>query len=107
MRLPEAGAQQGVGGATAPFLNTVDAMLCRRCSGLESAAPSPQAPAAPAPTTLGVLSVVLCVRCGAPFGPEDLTAQHVAVLAELNRFGLTGRDGLLKAPLPETKSPSA
>ena len=104
MRLPEAGAQQGVGGATAPFLNTVDAMLCRRCSGLESAAPSPQAPAAPAPTTLGVLSVVLCVRCGAPFGPEDLTAQHVAVLAELNRFGLTGRDGLLKAAPPEPKA---
>jgi hypothetical protein len=45
-----------------------------------------------------VLPVVLCVRCGLPLGPEDLTAQHVAVLAELNRFGLTGRDGLLKPP---------
>ncbi len=78
-------------------------MLCRRCSGLESAAPPPQARA---PTTLGVLPEVLCVRCGATFGPADLTAQHVAVLAELNRFGLTGRDGLLKAPPPETKNPS-
>ena len=68
-------------------------MLCRRCSGLESA---PRPPEARTPTTPSVLPVVLCVRCGLPLGPEDLTAQHVAVLAELNRFGLTGRDGLLK-----------
>jgi len=49
-----------------------------------------------------VLPVLLCVRCGVVLGPDDLTAQHIAVLAELNRFGLTGRDGLLKALPPET-----
>jgi hypothetical protein len=77
-------------------------MLCRRCSGLELAAPPRQAPGR---TTLGVLPVVLCARCGATFGPNDLTAQHVAVLAELNRFGLTGRDGLLKGAPPDVKAP--
>jgi len=77
-------------------------MLCRRCSGVDSA---PQVPAARPPTTPTVLPVLLCVRCGALLGPDDLTAQHVAVLAELNRFGLTGRDGLLKAPPPESKAP--
>jgi hypothetical protein len=51
-----------------------------------------------------VLLVVSCVRCGAVLGPDDLTAGHLAVLAELNRFGLTGRDGLLKAALPEPKA---
>jgi len=51
-----------------------------------------------------VLPVVSCVRCGAVLGPDDLTAGHLAVLAELNRFGLTGRDGLLKAALPEPKA---
>jgi len=74
-------------------------MLCRRCSGLESA---PQFPQARPPTTPSVLPLLLCVRCGAVLGPEDLTAEHVAVLAELNRFGLTGRDGLLKDPPPKT-----
>jgi len=74
-------------------------MLCRRCSGLESAPPPPQARA---PTTPTVFPLVRCVRCGATLGPDDLTAQHVAVLAQLNRFGLTGRDGLLKAAPPET-----
>jgi len=49
-----------------------------------------------------VFPLVRCVRCGATLGPDDLTAQHVAVLAQLNRFGLTGRDGLLKAAPPET-----
>jgi len=51
-----------------------------------------------------VLLVVSCARCGAVLGPDDLTAGHVAVLAELNRFGLTGRDGLLKAAPPEPKA---
>jgi len=51
-----------------------------------------------------VLPLVSCARCGAVLGPEDLTAEHVAVLAELNRFGLTGRDGLLKAAPPEPKA---
>ena len=78
-------------------------MLCRRCSGLDST-PQPgqggsRAPAIP-PT---VLPLVSCARCGAVLGPDDLTAEHVAVLAELNRFGLTGRDGLLKAAPPEPK----
>ena len=73
-------------------------MLCRRCSGVESV---PQSPQAGAVTTPSVLPVVVCVRCGATLGPSDLTAEHVAVLAELNRFGLTGRDGLLKAPPPK------
>ena len=73
-------------------------MLCRRCNGVESA---PQFPQARPLTTPSVLPVLLCVRCGVVLGPDDLTAQHVAVLAELNRFGLTGRDGLLKAPPPK------
>lgn len=77
-------------------------MLCRRCSGRESA---PHYLQASPVTTPSVLPVLLCVRCGVVLGPDDLTAQHVAVLAELNRFGLTGRDGLLKAPPPESKAP--
>jgi len=52
-----------------------------------------------------VLPVVSCARCGAVLGPDDLTAEHVAVLAELNRFGLTGRDGLLKAAPPKPDAP--
>jgi hypothetical protein len=63
---------------------------------------APQFPQAPLRTTPSVLPVLLCVRCGVVLGPDDLTAQHVAVLAELNRFGLTGRDGLLKDPPPKT-----
>ncbi len=74
-------------------------MLCRPCSGVES---GPQFPPARPPTTPSVLPVLLCARCGVVLGPDDLTAQHVAVLAELNRFGLTGRDGLLKDPPPKT-----
>ena len=77
-------------------------MLCRRCSGRESAPHYLQASTVATPS---VLPVLLCVRCGVVLGPDDLTAQHVAVLAELNRFGLTGRDGLLKAPPPESKAP--
>jgi hypothetical protein len=74
-------------------------MLCRRCSGLES---TPKAPEPGAPATRSVLPVVACARCGVMLGTDDLTAEHVAVLAELNRFGLTGRDGLLQAPPRET-----
>jgi len=76
-------------------------MLCRRCSGLQSSTSAGQTRA---PATPRVLPVVSCARCGAVLGPDDLTAEHVAVLAELNRFGLTGRDGLLKAALPEPKA---
>ena len=78
-------------------------MLCRRCSGLDST-PQPGQGGASAPATPSVLPVVSCARCGTVLGPDDLTAEHVAVLAELNRFGLTGRDGLLKAPPPEPKA---
>ena len=77
-------------------------MLCRHCSGLDST-PQP-GQGARAPAIPRVLLVVSCVRCGAVLGPDDLTAGHVAVLAELNRFGLTGRDGLLKAAPPEPKA---
>jgi hypothetical protein len=82
------------------FEHDAGTMLCRRCSGLET---EPRSLEARALTTRSVLPVVLCVRCGLPFGPEDLTAQHIAVLAELNRFGLTGRDGLLKPPPRESR----
>jgi len=77
-------------------------MLCRRCSGLESTAPADQGRG---PVTPSVLPVVSCARCGAVLGPDDLTAEHMAVLAELNRFGLMGRDGLLKAAPPDLKAP--
>ena len=76
-------------------------MLCRRCSGRESAPQYLQAGPFTSPTVLPVLQ---CVRCGVVLGPDDLTAQHVAVLAELNRFGLAGRDGLLKGAPPESKA---
>jgi len=78
-------------------------MLCRRCSGLDSTAQPGQGEAR-GPAMPSVLPLVSCARCGAVLGPEDLTAEHVAVLAELNRFGLTGRDGLLKAAPPEPKA---
>ena len=77
-------------------------MLCRRCSGPDST-PQPGQGGVGTPAIPSVLPVVSCVRCGAVLGPDDLTAGHVAVLAELNRFGLTGRDGLLKAAPPEPK----
>ena len=64
-------------------------------------------PHARASSTSGVLPLVLCVRCGAVLGPDDLTAEHIAILAQLNRFGLTGRDGLLKvAPADVKAAPS-
>jgi len=78
-------------------------MLCRRCSGLDST-PQPGQGGDCAPAIPRVLVVVSCARCGAVLGPDDLTAGHLAVLAELNRFGLTGRDGLLKPALPEPKA---
>jgi hypothetical protein len=77
-------------------------MLCRRCSGLDST-PQPGQGETRAPAIPRVLPVVSCERCGAVLGPDDLTAERVAVLAELNRFGLTGREGLLKAAPPEPK----
>ena len=78
-------------------------MLCRRCSGLDSTPQAGQRGARP-PAIPRVLPVVSCERCGAVLGPDDLTAEHVAVLVELNRFGLTGRDGLLKAAPPEPEA---
>ena len=78
-------------------------MLCRRCSGPDLT-PQPGQGGARAPAIPSVLPVVSCVRCGAVLGPDDLTAEHVAVLVELNRFGLTGRDGLLKAAPPEPEA---
>jgi len=67
-------------------------MLCQRCSGLRGELRPPQ-PAGRVPRGVAGVS---CARCGATLGPDDFSAHVVAVLAQLNRFGLTGRDGLLR-----------
>src|SRR2546429_360236 len=70
---------------TAPILMVHGGtMLCRRCS----ATPSETLP--PDLGALGVCAVagVLCARCGAVLGPDDLTARLFLKLAQLNRFGL-------------------
>jgi len=71
-------------------------MLCRRCSEL---LPEPQPPYRGA-LRVGAVAGVQCARCGAVLGPEDLTVRLVVKLAQLNRFGLAGRDELLDAPSP-------
>jgi len=77
-----------------------DTMLCRRCSATPAETPPPDL------GTLGVCAVVgvLCARCGAVLGPDDLTARLFAKLAQLNRFGLAGPDVLLRRP-PAPSSP--
>ena len=77
-----------------------DTMLCRRCSAT---------PSETLPPDLGALAVcavagVLCARCGAVLGPDDLTARLLLKLAQLDRFGLAGRDVLLRRP-PAPSSP--
>jgi hypothetical protein len=74
-------------------------MLCRRCS---AAAPADLPPYGGA-LRVGAAAGVLCVRCGTVLGPYDLTARLVAKLAQLSRFGLTGRDELLRPPSSPAK----
>jgi hypothetical protein len=69
-------------------------MLCRRCSARHEDT---------LPPDLGALAVcvvagVLCARCGTMLGPEDHAARLVIKLAQLNRFGLAGREVLLRRP---------
>jgi len=75
-------------------------MLCRRCSATPAEAPPPDL------GRLGVCAAagVLCARCGAVLGPDDLTARLFLKLAQLDRFGLAGRDVLLRRP-PTPSSP--
>jgi len=75
-------------------------MQCRRCSANQADTLPPDL------GPLGVCAVVgvLCARCGAALGPDDLTARLVIKLAQLNRFGLAGGDGLLRRP-PSSSSP--
>jgi len=49
---------------------------------------------------VGAVAGVQCARCGAVLGPEDLTVRLVVKLAQLNRFGLAGRNELLDTPPP-------
>jgi hypothetical protein len=69
-------------------------MLCRRCNTTAPAARPPNSGALRA----GMAAGVLCSRCGTVLGPYDLTAQLVAKFAQLSRFGLAGRDELLRPP---------
>jgi hypothetical protein len=43
-------------------------------------------------TPLGSLSLLYCERCGGPLGPPDATADLLAKLAQLARFGLSAGD---------------
>jgi len=74
-------------------------MLCRRCSATAPAAGPPDGGA----LRVGAVAGVLCARCGAVLGPYDLTARLVAKCAQLSRFGLAGRDELLRPPSPPAK----
>jgi hypothetical protein len=76
-------------------------MLCRRCSDLLPERRPPYGGA----LRVGAVAGVLCARCGTVLGPESLTGRLVAKLAQLNRFGLAGRDELLRpAPPPQEDS---
>lgn len=74
-------------------------MLCRRCCETQA----PDDGRVDYTPTVGAVTGVLCARCAAVLGPDDLTARLVAKLAQLNRFGLAGRDRLLRTPPPELK----
>lgn len=74
-------------------------MLCRRCN---TTAPTARPPNSGA-LRVGVAAGVLCSRCGTVLGPYDLTAQLVAKLAQLSRFGLAGREELLRPPTDSSK----
>jgi hypothetical protein len=85
---------------TAPILYTEEStMLCRRCGETRAEARRPELSA----PTVGVVAGVVCARCGAILGPIYLASRLVAKLAQLNRFGLTGRDGVLRPPSPGTR----
>jgi hypothetical protein len=74
-------------------------MLCRHCSATDPAARPPYGGA----LRVGAVAGVLCARCGSVLGPHDLTRSLVEKLAQLNRFGLAGRDELLRPPSPPVK----
>ena len=71
-------------------------MRCRQCSELQAEARRPEL----SPPTVGVVAGVVCAHCGAMIGPVDIASRLVAKLAELRRFGLTGRDEVLRPPSP-------
>jgi hypothetical protein len=68
-------------------------MLCRGCCETQA----PENGRVFFTPTVGAVTGVLCARCGAVLGPADLTARLVAKLVQLNRFGLAGRERLLRA----------
>lgn len=74
-------------------------MLCRRCN---TSAPTARLPKSGV-LRVGVAAGVLCSRCGTVLGPYDLTAQLVAKVAQLSRFGLAGRDELLRPPVDSSE----
>jgi len=50
-----------------------------------------------------VVAGVVCARCGTMLGPVDIASRLVAKLAQLRRFGLAGRDGVLGPPPSGTR----
>jgi phage FluMu protein Com len=71
-------------------------MRCRHCSELQAEALRPEL----SPPTVGVVAGVVCAHCGAMIGPVDFASRLVVKLAELQRFGLTGPDEVLRPPSP-------
>jgi len=74
-------------------------MLCRQCSAIQSDTGTPDLGA----PDVGAVTGVSCARCGAVLGPENLATRLVLKLAQLNRFGLAGRDGVLRPPPVDAK----
>jgi hypothetical protein len=50
-----------------------------------------------------VVAGVVCARCGAMLGPVEIASGLVAKLAQLRRFGLAGRDAVLRPPSSGTR----
>ena len=76
-----------------------DTMRCRHCSELQAEARRPEL----SPPTVGVVAGVVCARCGAMLGPVEIASGLVAKLAQLRRFGLAGRDAVLRPPPSGTR----